>query len=296
MQSQVLLVSFASGHRFEEAQQRLDESLETAEIDAHWRWNSSSFKSGPHGKWHRRHSNVNFRRGGAWKPYIILQAMMRVREGDWVIYHDSSQYFPAGFSSSVRPLLAWLESQRHTNQCECIAAVRLRQQVQHEWLQKCSPTWAPYGLNPGPEPPMSTLCSMLHRIGACGLSDGADSGQRDEECCTRIAEAPMLQNSWSIWRKGPAGLQFVREWLRHAEDPEVLPHLPFGEQTLEELLLYKLHARLGLRALWAPSLYAQHWSEEHDLAHFGPLAFGRNDGTPFKSAATKGVVTPGRGL
>ena len=35
------------------------------------------------------------------------------------VYHDASRYVQEGFSSSVQPLLAWLEAHRLDNPCEC---------------------------------------------------------------------------------------------------------------------------------------------------------------------------------
>lgn len=37
------------------------------------------------------------------------------------VYHDASRYVQEGFSSSVQPLLAWLEAHRDENPCECWA-------------------------------------------------------------------------------------------------------------------------------------------------------------------------------
>ena len=81
----VLLVTYASGKVFEDTQRKLHESLHIGEIADHWPWNGSTFEQEPHKDWYRRHSNVNFRRGGAWKPYVIWQAFRRVKWGDWLV-------------------------------------------------------------------------------------------------------------------------------------------------------------------------------------------------------------------
>ena len=82
----VLLATYASGKIFEETQQRLHESLAVAEIAEHWAWNQSMFQgSGRHADWYKQHERVNFRRGGAWKPYLIWQALRRVKWGDWLV-------------------------------------------------------------------------------------------------------------------------------------------------------------------------------------------------------------------
>ncbi|CAK9031296.1 unnamed protein product, partial [Durusdinium trenchii] len=161
----VLLVTYASGKIFEETQQKLHESLGVAEIEEHWRWNRSSFESGPHGDWYRRHQRVNFQRGGAWKPYIIWQAFRRVKWGEWLVYHDASRYVQEGFSSSVQPLLDWLESHQNENPCQCLPAVRLRQSFEHEWLQQCVP---PYGTAPVPsDQAADVFCGLMQKLGTC---------------------------------------------------------------------------------------------------------------------------------
>ena len=82
----VLLATYASGQIFEATQRKLHESLEVAEISDHWAWNQSMFDEGIHADWYRQNERVNFRRGGAWKPYIIWQAFRRVEWGDWLAF------------------------------------------------------------------------------------------------------------------------------------------------------------------------------------------------------------------
>ena len=91
----VLLATYASGQIFEETQQKLHESLEVAGISEHWPWNQSMFDEGIHAEWYRQNERVNFRRGGAWKPYIIWQAFRRVEWGDWLAFelHEENIFF-----------------------------------------------------------------------------------------------------------------------------------------------------------------------------------------------------------
>lgn len=264
----VLLVTYAAGPRFETTQRLLDESLPIAEIQEHWRWTASSLQEGIHGEWYRQHQAANFRRGGAWKPYIIWQALRRARWGEWVIYHDASQYVQEGFRSSVQPLLSWLERHRDENPCECLAAVRLRQTLQHEWEQQCVP---PYG----PEPrdltnAFDVFCRILWRVGACTASLGVD-------CCRRLWRKPTHQHAWSVWRKNLRSARFLQDWAERSADYESVAHLPFVDQSLNALLVYKWHAQLGIRPLWAPSLYQMAWDQELDTG-----SLGRNDGFIFK--------------
>lgn len=267
----VLLATFANGARFEETQQLLEDSLELAEIDDHWRWNSSSFEHGEHGRWYERHKKTNFRRGGAWKPYIIWQAFRHVQWGEWVVYHDASQYIQEGFSSSIRPLLGWLEDSREINPCQCIAAVRLRQTLQHEYQQQCISEY-------GPEPRASErafelFCGLQWRLGTCTAS--SMSG-----CCERIWRQPTMQHAWSFWRKNRQSARFLREWAKTSEDYDVVAHLPFVDQSLNSLLMHRWHAQLGVRALWVPALYRMAWEQDADITG----TFGRNSADVFKHA------------
>lgn len=264
----VLLVTYAAGERFEETQRRLDQSLAVAEIDAHWMWKRSSFDGdGVHAAWFRTHNDTNFRRGGAWKPYVIWQAFRRLRWGDWLIYHDASQYFQDGFSSSVRPLLAWLEANKEQNPCRCIAAVRLRQSMQHEWEQQCIPE---YGAPRSKRDAFRVFCGLMWRLGACVPSSAPD-------CCEQIWQKPTMQHSWSVWHKSPSSAHFLRDWARFAADYESVAHLPFIDQSLNTLLVHTWHRKLGIRPLWVPSLYRMAWDQDMDTG-----SYGRNSGDIFK--------------
>jgi len=267
----ILLATFAAGEKFSLTQQLFDQSLELAEIQEHWKWNESSFADGEHGNWYRRHKSVNWRRGGAWKPYIIWQALRRAKWGDWVIYHDSSQYIQQGFSYSVQPLLDWLEHHRETNKCECVASVQLRQTLQHEWEQQCA--FQLYS----PEPRdmhnvFDLFCGIAWRIGICEPRSGA-------ECCKELWQQPMLQHSWSIWRKNRRSARFLREWAQAATDYNNIAYLPMADQSLSGLLLYKLGIQLDIRPLWIPSLYEMAWHQNMDVTSG---SMGRNDGLIFK--------------
>ena len=70
--------------------------------------------------------------------FVCLSLLLRTLKKSWVVsffyiqffidtieksniqvYHDASRYVQEGFSSSVQPLLAWLEAHRDENPCEC---------------------------------------------------------------------------------------------------------------------------------------------------------------------------------
>ena len=261
-------MTYAQGEVFENSQRLLHESLETAEIQEHWAWNASSFQGGRHGAWYERHRDANFRRGGAWKPYVIFQALRRVHWGDWLVYHDSSQYVKEGFGSSVQPVLAWLERNREQNPCECIAAQRLRQTLQWEYEQRCVPPYSPVPRDM--ERQFDIFCGLQWRLGTCSPSEGPD-------CCRRMWRAPTHQHAWSVWRKNRQSARFLREWAKRASEYEIVAHLPLVDQSVNALLILRWHKELGIRTLWAPSLYRGAWHYDGDLS-----GIGQNDGNVFK--------------
>ena len=44
----------------------------------------------------------------AWKPAVIHAALQRAKPGDFVVYLDSSRFFPRGVTHSFVPLCDWL--------------------------------------------------------------------------------------------------------------------------------------------------------------------------------------------
>lgn len=108
----------------------------------------------------------------AWKPYVILQAMRDAEEGDLIIYQDVGRSEPLVISRSLRDWDAFLLERRWP----CVAGVRI----------------AKWGSN--------RFWTKLGVFKAMGL-DGP-----------HYAEAPQVQASWSVWRKGTRTDAFVREW------------------------------------------------------------------------------------
>eukprot|EP00439_Symbiodinium_sp_Y106_P051237 s204_g6.t2 len=251
----VLLMTYASGEIFQQTQRLMDESLHIAEIVDHLKWNESEWQSGERYDWYHRHDDVNFPRGGAWKPYLIWQAFRQVKWGDWLIYHDSSRYYSQGFSSSVQPLLEWLEENREENPCECLPAVQMRATLEHEWTQKCV---AAYGAQM-PKAAFEVFCDVLTRLDLCGP-------ERDTTCCEYYWQQPTHQHSWSVWRKNRRSARLLREWAKWSENYNTLAQLPLVDQSLISLLFYRFKKQLGLRSLWVPRLFQNAWNQDADIA------------------------------
>lgn len=84
----VVLVTYASGQPFESAQQRLAASAEAAGVDEVISWSRPLLNATPWGREHLATLNKKKEPGCAtcsWKPFIILDALKRVRDGDVIL-------------------------------------------------------------------------------------------------------------------------------------------------------------------------------------------------------------------
>lgn len=262
---QVLLVTFADGPRFEATQKLLHKSLRVAEIDRHLKWNSDTIPEELRIPDQSRLKAQGRGRRYLWKPHILWESFREARWGDWIIYQDASQYIGEGFSTSVRPLLAWLEAQKESNPCQCIPAVMLRQDMQHEWEQTCVSSIE------------GDRASRLHSF--CEAVRYVERPNMSKERCQILWRRPMLQYAWMVWRKNTINARVLREFRLLSERRELISHMPFNDQTLFSLVVNRISSEVGLRVLWAPSLYIEAWRHEMDIAQGG---FGSNDATIFK--------------
>ena len=111
------------------------------------------------------------------------------------------------------------------------------------------------------------FCAILRRVGVCTSAD---------DCCQDAWHRPMLQHAGGRTEpaRGSCGSgQPCRQMWRRSRT------LPFVDQSLNSLLVYKWHQALGIRPLWAPSLYIDSWALDLDLFSG---SFGRNDANVFK--------------
>lgn len=113
----------------------------------------------------------------AWKPYLILKALDEAREGDLVFYQDIGRRDPVTIS---RPLGEWNDFLKKQD-FPCIAGVSI-------------PHW---GANR-----LWTKRSTFKGLGLQG---------------PLYEDSPQVQASWSVWRKLPQTLSFVREWAEHCQ-------------------------------------------------------------------------------
>ena len=125
----VSLVTYANGEPFVSTQRLLLRTASAAGINRTVTWDRTTVEKTA---WGRRHlagvpkaPTAPGCSTCAWKPYIILDELRQVRNGDWVLYADSSRYFAKGLSESVWPLVHHLSTQKAS--FGMVPGMRLRQ-------------------------------------------------------------------------------------------------------------------------------------------------------------------------
>src|SRR6185369_15940661 len=91
----MLLVSFAT-RSFRRPQLRLARSAARCGVTRHRAWSDDEFRRTTFAKQHAEISSHE--RGGGywlWKPYVVLDALESVREGELVLYSDVSHVWQA---------------------------------------------------------------------------------------------------------------------------------------------------------------------------------------------------------
>jgi hypothetical protein len=168
-----------------------------------------------------------------WKPYVILDALERMRDDDFVIYADASKYHRKGFAHSFVPLTNYLSA----NVCGALdprgprfgfvpgMRLKFRNRRDYFWPRRCE------------------LCEQLALMGLC-------PGPKDDACCESYWRAPHTQASFSIWQKNPLALHFLRTWLADCEDLRVLNRSLAGDQCVATLLVSAWSRARGLRVPW----------------------------------------------
>lgn len=158
-----------------------------------------------------------------WKPYIILDLLERLRDGDWVVYSDVGRTHPYALHHPVEPMVGW-----------AIAANG--------------------GLLPGAYIPDCGANSQWTKRD-CFVRMGCDAA--------RFWSAPQIQASFSLWQKNAASLDFVRQWLAFCTDPAILtdapnvsglPDLPgFVEHRRDQSVLTNLALLRDVRGFGSPT-------------------------------------------
>lgn len=232
--SPVHLVSFASGEPFVSTQQLLDGSLGVAGLSSHARWTDhASLEQVPRYAAARARAEAlsprQRRRGGFWKPLLLLDKLDRVPIGAWVLFHDASQYIREPFRHDVRPLTRCLE---HLGE-DALVGVRTRGTLEWEYSQ-C-------GVYYGDRERAVSFCEAWETVACPG-----------SRCCNRDLERQVatLLNTWHLWRNTAAARQLLEHWLDLCLS-ELSARVPLLDQSLLEILA----AQSNLPTIWLPSTF-----------------------------------------
>lgn len=213
-------VSFADGEPFESTRRKLVSSaVSVLRADRVIQWDRASLGATPWGgrnKLPRRVSSPGCSTCG-WKPHILLDAMASLRDGDFVLYADSSRYLLKGFQVSALPLLNVLAAdaagslEPPLRAFGFVPGLRLRQRNNARINWRTGPVRRPYS-----DSPLSRcdLCDLLERMGLCGAPGTALA----EACCDEYLHSPHVQNSFSLWQKNRLTEHFLTTWRElHAD-------------------------------------------------------------------------------
>jgi hypothetical protein len=108
----------------------------------------------------------------AWKPYIIQQALRSADDGDLIIYQDVGRREPI----LVRHRLSFWLDYLNEHQQECVPGVLI-------------PWWGP-----------NRLWTKQQTLAELDMDE------------PRFRDCPQVQASWSVWRKCPESIEFIKEW------------------------------------------------------------------------------------
>jgi hypothetical protein len=183
----VHLITFASGG-FSNAQQWLARSaLEFGRIDFVCAFSPSNIQ---HTKFYTAHRDILDAPRGAgywlWKPYLILEKLTAVADGDFVIYWDCGRWSGYRFLRAVDPLLEWADTLGD-------------------------------GAMPGVSVPHYGLNAKWTKRD-CFIYMDCDS--------ERFWQHPQIQGTYSVWKKTRATTHFVATWLRYCCDPRIITDAP----------------------------------------------------------------------
>jgi len=230
----VHLVTFAKGEPFLSTQRMMDQSLHIAGINTHEKWINSidtSARYAPLKKRVEAMKSQQTKRGGFWKPMLILDKMDRIALGEFVLFHDASQYVREPFRYDLRPLVKCIQ---HLGE-DVLVGTRMRGTI--EWA------YSQCGVHYGDKHRQASLCEAWSAVACPG-----------NRCCEDdIRHLAHLLNTWHIWRNTPKARRLLEQW-QELSLSDVALRVPFLDQSLLELLA----ARQNLLSVVLPSAYISH--------------------------------------
>lgn len=177
-------LTFASGE-FTKAQKELVESAEAvAGFTEIIPWTKDKLQQTAFYKLHK--DVLDHQRGEGywiWKPYIILDQLQSIENGDFVVYWDCGKPArPNRFTRNINPLLRWCQKQHG-------------------------------GIIPGVLIPWHGPNKKWTKRD-CFVYMNCDSDT--------FKNHPQIQTTFSIWQKNSKSIHFVHQWLKYAVDPRII--------------------------------------------------------------------------
>lgn len=159
-----------------------------------------------------------------WRPMVILEALERHPDQEWVFYTDSSSLHQLPISSkfkSVMPALQAMAKENVPHQCDCIPLTRLPVSMNWEFTARNYTA--------------ANLWAAIHDISP-------------EDPYQPWSSWSMGQASWSLWHNDHRSRRFLREWLDFMSNEKLLSSVPLADQSVCELLV----AKHNMKAFWWP--------------------------------------------
>ena len=105
----VYLLTFAEGEVYIKSRQNMDETKDICQVDSHTMWNYEKIKQT---KFYLDNKKILDNKDGfgyyIWKPYIILEKLKELNDGDYLFYQDASRYETDGFKNSCREVVNFM--------------------------------------------------------------------------------------------------------------------------------------------------------------------------------------------
>ena len=219
------IVSFcSSGNRGNEEfwklrQKRLNEnSLKNGNIDGIFSWNGEKLKKTD---FYKNNRNIlDSSRGAgywAWKPYIILDSLSKIDNGDFIIYYDvGSKRTNFQINTDINPLIEWACQNNN-------------------------------GILSGAYRP-DTLNRRYTKRDCFYYMDC------DEE---KYWEHPQILATWSIWQKNELSMNIISDWLNFCKDHRIITDVQnqcglsnfdgFVDHRHDQSILTNIFIKYGLR-------------------------------------------------
>jgi hypothetical protein len=162
----------------------------------------------------------------AWKPWLIRHRLLQMREGDFVVYCDSSRHITPTLTiqHSFIPLLNALVLNANVTLGNMLGISTWFYNAQmSEVFGKPNPYHEPNGVIEKHLGPLfwseSIMCALVYEMRLCSEDYGETGPSKggmmtaNESCCKHYAFSPHIQASWSVWQKNDLTMRFFDDIL-----------------------------------------------------------------------------------